>query len=214
MISEHDLLERFERVECQKDSDWLVTCPAHDDGRPSLHVTRKTNPDRWLLHCFAGCAEADVCRLLGLTTEDLGPSLKSREPVAVYVYTDELAVPLFEVGRFEPKKFLQRLPGRTDWKGGIGKVRRVLYRLPTLTTAIAAGRRIWIVEGEKDVHALEAVGEVATCNPGGAGKWRAEYAEPFRGAMVTIIADRDPAGRAHALASPHRWRVWPPRCKP
>ena len=43
--------------------------------------------------------------------------------------------------------------------------------------AVEAGQTIWIAEGEKDVHALEAAGVVATCSPGGAGKWRDEYAE-------------------------------------
>jgi len=32
----------------------------------------------------------------------------------------------------------------------------------------------------------------------GAGKWRAEYAEALRGADVTVVADRDEAGRRHA----------------
>ena len=39
---------------------------------------------------------------------------------------------------------------------------------------------------------------MATCNPGGAGKWRAEYNEYFGGAKITIVADKDLAGRAHA----------------
>ena len=105
---------------------------------------------------------------------------------------------LFDVGRFQGKKFLQRRPDRTDWKGGIRGVRRVLYRLPQVIEAVAAGRRIWVVEGEEDVHALERLGEVATCNPGGAGKWRREYSEPLRGASVVIVADADKPGREHA----------------
>ena len=77
-------------------------------------------------------------------------------------------------------------------------MRRVLYRLPQVIEAVAAGRRIWVVEGEKDVHALEAVGEVATCNPGGAGKWTSAYSDVLRGAKVIVVADRDEPGRKHA----------------
>jgi 5S rRNA maturation endonuclease (ribonuclease M5) len=56
-----------------------------------------------------------------------------------------------------------------------------------------------LCEGEKDVHTLERYGLVATCNPGGAGKWRPEYTDSLRGAaVVIIIADRDEPGRAHA----------------
>src|SRR5262249_43130725 len=38
----------------------------------------------------------------------------------------------------------------------------------------------------------------ATCNSGGAGKWRADYSEYFKDANVIIVADRDDPGRAHA----------------
>ena len=40
---------------------------------------------------------------------------------------------------------------------------------------------------------------MATCNAGGAGKWTAEHAQFLEDMDVTIIADRDEPGRAHAL---------------
>ncbi|TDC85719.1 hypothetical protein E1292_48595 [Nonomuraea deserti] len=56
-----------------------------------------------------------------------------------------------------------------------------------------------ITEGEKDVETLRAHrGIVATCNPMGAGKWQPDFARYFRGADVSIVADRDEAGRRHA----------------
>lgn len=73
----------------------------------------------------------------------------------------------------------------------------MLYRLPKVLLAARKGARVYIVEGEKDVHAIEEAGGVATCNPGGAGKWRAEYAEALRGTDVVIVADRDDAGTNH-----------------
>lgn len=59
---------------------------------------------------------------------------------------------------------------------------------------------MWIVEGEKDVHALEGLGLTATTCPGGAKKWRGEYGEALRDAQVVIVADRDEPGREHAAA--------------
>ena len=47
-------------------------------------------------------------------------------------------------------------------------MRRVLYRLPQVIAAKTAAETIYVVEGEKDVHAIERVDGVATCNPGGA----------------------------------------------
>jgi RecA-family ATPase/5S rRNA maturation endonuclease (ribonuclease M5) len=62
---------------------------------------------------------------------------------------------------------------------------------------------VYIVEGEKDVRAVEAAGGVATTNPMGAGKPLADYAEHFRGARhVVVVADNDEPGTKHAKA----WR--------
>ena len=68
------------------------------------------------------------------------------------------------------------------WIWNLHDTPRVLYRLPHLIEAAACGARIFIVEGEKDVEALEAAGAVATCNPGGAGRWKHEYSEHLHGA--------------------------------
>jgi len=130
---------------------------------------------------------------------DLGIELtgNARQPVATYPYTDENGTVLFEVVRFEPKDFRQRRPdGRGGWIWNLEHVRRVPFHLPQLLAA--KGRTVHVVEGEKDVLALERLGLVATCNPGGAGKWRQEFAEHFRGADVVILPDNDAAGEAHA----------------
>src|SRR5690606_16221573 len=49
---------------------------------------------------------------------------------------------------------------------------------------------------------LAALGLVATCNPGGAGrgKWKNEYSSYLAGAHVIVIADRDAPGIEHARA--------------
>ena len=44
----------------------------------------------------------------------------------------------------------------------------------------------------------DAVGLVATCNAGGAGKWREEYSDCLRGKRVAVLADADDPGRKHA----------------
>src|SRR3954451_19820299 len=116
MISEHDLLARFDRVEPRGPRDWLVSCPAHDDRQPSLHITLK--PERWQLHCFAGCTFEAVCAAAALKPGDLtdSPSRNGRRRgkiVETYEYVDAAGTPLFEVCRFEPKRFVQRRPDAT-----------------------------------------------------------------------------------------------------
>ena len=87
------------------------------------------------------------------------------------------------------------------WLLGLGDVDPGLYRADEVRSAIESGRPIWVVEGEKDVESLRQRGEVATCNPDGAGphKWRPEYTKALRGAEVTVVADRDEPGYRHAL---------------
>jgi 5S rRNA maturation endonuclease (ribonuclease M5) len=186
-------------------SGW--TCPAHDDQRASLSVT-ETADGKVLLDCHRGCQSDAVVRALGLQWTDLFPqpevgAQSHRTIVAVYGYVDEQSRPLFEVVRFAPKDFRQRRSehrsdGSSGWVWNLKGTRRVLYRLPRILEAVAAGKTVYVVEGEKDVAALEQAGAVATCNPGGAGKWQDSYAQALAGASVVVVADRDQAGRKHA----------------
>ena len=59
-------------------------------------------------------------------------------------------------------------------------------------------KSVLVCEGEKDCETARALGIVATCNAGGAGKWREEYSEHLRGKQIAIIADADEPGRKHA----------------
>ena len=83
----------------------------------------------------------------------------------------------------------------------------VLYRLPRVAQALGAGERVWILEGEKDVHTAEGLGLVATTNPGGAGSFSGSFppssAPMFADADVAVVLDRDDAGwkRGIELAS-------------
>lgn len=113
-----------------------------------------------------------------------------------YRYTDEAGKLLFEVVRMrDPKTFLQRRPDPTAENGftwSTKNVRQVIYRLPEVLKAIAEGRPILVVEGEKDVDRLWKAGLAATCNAGGAGKWRPALNVFLKGADVVVIGDHDP----------------------
>lgn len=128
------------------------------------------------------------------------PATRSRI-VATYDYTDERGRLLFQVVRKEPKAFLQRKPdGDGGWIWKLGKMQRVPYRLHEFAKADAK-RTVFIVEGEKDANALALRGQLATCNPGGAGKWSAVDAvarKVLADRPVCIVADADGPGRQHA----------------
>jgi hypothetical protein len=203
----------FPELPQTRGDNWRTHCPFHEGAaRDSFSVSAETGA--WL--CFAcdrkgGAVEFLMARR-GLTKADALKEVRSlvglAEPeawrdTAVYPYLDSSGALLYEVVRRErgsgaarQKTFAQRRPdGRGGWVWNLKGVKRVPYRLPRL----AAADRVFIVEGEKDVHTLEQFGLVATCNSGGAGKWRSEYAEHFREKVVIVIPDNDRPGRAHAL---------------
>jgi len=202
------VLPKLEGVK-KSGSGFSARCPAHEDRNPSLSVSAGTTHPV-VFSCQAGCPPEDVLAALGLTWADLSAPRERRDDgewtpagpaVAVYDYRDENGELLFQVLRTASKDFRQRVPDvtqKSSWRWSLGDVRRVIYRLPKVIEAVRECRMIYICEGEKDVHTLETHGEVATCNPGGAGKWRPEYTEVFRDAVVVIIADKDNPGQAHA----------------
>jgi AAA domain len=153
-----------------------------------LNRERVDNPWEWL-------------REHGYGNASNGRANSQHKIIASYDYTDEFGALLFQVVRLAPKTFRQRRPdGKGGWLWNLEGVTRVLYRLPDLAEAIASERRVFVVEGEKDVETLARLGIVATCNPGGAGKWRDAYADQLVGADVVVLPDHDKAGRDHAHA--------------
>ena len=123
----------------------------------------------------------------------------SRTVVAEYDYRDEEGRLRYQVVRFHPKTFRQRRPepgGGWNWK--LDGARPLLYRLPELIQAVAAGDTIYVVEGEKDADRLCSAGVMATCNSGGAGKWLSSFSGYFQNARVVIVRDKDKPGTEHA----------------
>lgn len=192
---------------------FAALCPSHEDRTASLSV--KAGADgRVLLHCHAGCQPATIVEALGLSMSDLfaNPTLtlsngNGADPKAVhergkmvakYNYTDANGKPLYQVCRYEPKGFAQRRSENGKWVYGLGDVPRVLYRLPQVIEAVALGKDVFLVEGEKDADLLAEMGYVSTTNPMGAGKWNPAYTETLAGGSVIILPDNDEPGRTHA----------------
>lgn len=193
-------------------SGWQALCPAHDDREPSLAI-REVEGGKVLVKCHAGCETDDVLGAVGLRMQDLftGELPPQREVpqfggahrvqpklVAAYPYRAASGELLYEACRYEPKGFRQRRPdGAGGYLWNLEGIMRVPYRLPELL-ASKPSEAVWIPEGERDVDSLVKLGLVATCNVGGAGKWKDEYSEHLRGRMVVVLPDNDDAGRKHA----------------
>lgn len=183
---------------------YVALCPVHDDTNPSLSINVGKD-GRILLNCFAGCPTEAVLEIVGLRMSDLKPGAKPRGVIAAeFDYCDEHGKLLYQSLRYEypdgrNKEFKCRRPdgsGGWIWKGVFDGVDRVPYRLQDLVSA-DPGETVFIVEGEKHADRLAEMGFVATCNFGGAGKWRPAYNDYFAGMDVVILPDNDDVGREH-----------------
>jgi DNA primase len=137
------------------------------------------------------------------TPKDGYPRFKFRRAgnVATYDYHDENGALIFRCCVMSRRIFASgALRAPAEWSWSVKGVSQVLYRPPELIEPIALGNPVFIVEGEKDADRLRSIGVPATCNAGGAGKWKPEHSEWFEGADVVIIGDNDPSGQDHAEA--------------
>jgi hypothetical protein len=188
-----NILSKFENVK-RTSNGWQACCPAHPDNKPSLAITIKQQ--KVLLHCFAGCAAEKIVTAAGLEWTDMFFDGQQSPRVAKrYSYRDESGELLYQVLRYEPKDFKVRRPdGEGGWIYNLRDTRKVPFRLDKVQKT----DWVLITEGEKDALTARDMGLVSTTNPGGAGKWRPEYNECFRGKKVRIIADSDEVGQKHA----------------
>ena len=193
MISQEDLLSRFERV-AKSRGGWSARCPAHDDRDSSLFI-RQDAEVNWHLECRAGCTTEKMADVLGIALSELSP-----EQLVRYDYDG-----FYEVVRIGEKDFRGRRRDGDGWTFDMMGVEPRLYRLEKLEKAsLGHGRSAIVVEGEEYVNRLwNAVGDQmpATCVTGGLGNWAATHVEQLKAAgvwQVAVIPDSDPESRAHA----------------
>jgi putative DNA primase/helicase len=192
----------------RRGNSWVAKClfagrHSHGDRTPSMSVFAAKDGSP-MLKCHANCCESaelmKEARAKGLLPGPAASNGNGAPPriVAKYGYKNRTGKLLFQVVRFEPKGFRQRRPdGNGGWSWSVPAELRTLYRLPELRAANPK-TPVFVAEGEKDVNALRGVGLVATCNPGGAGKWEPKYTRLLRGRRVVVFGDNDGPGRAHA----------------
>lgn len=200
MYSIQELLSRLNDVKKRSGNGYIARCPAHDDKNPSLSVGLSDNGKIILIHCHAGCADADILGKLGLKMSDLfikdTPGSAVQTKTTRYEYRDEDGTLLYTKIRYDKpdgsKTFGYLQPnGSKKLKGA----KRVPYNLP----AVCAADTVYFVEGEKCADAVINQGCVATTLDCGANsKWQEEYGEYFDGKRIVILPDNDDPGTKYA----------------
>jgi len=193
----------------------LSTGAVHDHGNgPNGYSEDFWNTVQDLNRCGFREAIEFVCKQAGIQMEKTKAEETDWKPykgieVERYPYRDGDGTLLYHRVRFRPpegidnpdrpKKFLPNTPGESGWGRGPDPV---LYRLPEVQREAEKGEdgAVFVVEGEKDVHALESAEGfpyVATTS-GSAGSWRDRFAENLEGANVVVIPDNDSDGMDYA----------------
>jgi len=204
---------------------YLASCPVPSHGQgngdkhPSLSITESSDGN-YLFKCHGGCDQhtvfntiKDMGLLPALPQQDRPEYLSSIKPLPYiqtptfqqeWHYTDEDGVSLFVKQRFKTNdskgktyKTLRVMPDNSR-VGKLGDCRIVPYKLPDLLQATAAGRVVYITEGEKAADALSSLGVVATTSHAGSGNWSPELNQYFAGANVVIVPDNDVSGWSYA----------------
>lgn len=204
----------------------VACCPAHEDKNPSLSVSRGID-GRVLVYCHAGCTFEAIGDALGMPRADFAPSGGGAEAagnddliwesveaacehlhprfggkLTRYDYLGGDGTLLGVVVRFDytggREKVVRPLsPGPGGWRIRAMPEPRRLYNLPQLL-ATPLDTVIYVVEGEKCVEALVALGSVATTSAGGANASRKSDWSVLAGRTVVILPDKDDPGRAYA----------------
>lgn len=202
-----DILQRFQGVKERGRGQWMAKCPAHDDHNPSLSIGLRDG--KVLFNCHYGCQPQDIAGAVGLTMKDLfledttyTPQPKAKKEKGVlereHIYPDPDGKPLLKKLVFRRSDGSKECPWQRwengKWIWGRGKIEPPLYmgadRLP---------EGVFLVEGEKDVETLKALGIAAVSFPDGAkSKWRTEYGDILKGHKVFIVQDNDETGKEFA----------------
>ena len=206
---------------------WSARCPAHEDRTPSLSL-KEGDDGRVVLHCFAGCPAKAIMASMGLTMRDLFPCQHEESPQHSPTPspstwpTAEAAINAY--GRGEPaKQWAYHAPDGQEvgrvlrWDTPSGKAVRPislhcdgwrlaampapqpLFDCPALLGTDTA--TVYVVEGEKCVDAMSALGLLATTSAGGSNAAEKTDWGPLAGRDVVILPDNDKPGDGYAATA-------------
>ncbi len=228
---EENILHKFSNVKQTGNSQYQCLCPVHNDNKASLTITIKE--DKTLLHCHAGCSTVDILNSKGLTLSDLFTEKNYNIPTSwkdkikvwikndgrklkledIYPYTDMQGNILYYKLRYEGKKIIycKVENDKVIYKDVTKGIDKQLYNNIVFKT-LKEGDRIYIVEGEKDVHTLTRL-DMPAVTPGAVGDWNPKFSKLFNKLDVVILQDNDVPGKQFASRVKRDLEKYASKCK-
>lgn len=200
-----ELLQYFDGVKRCGDG-YTALCPAHGDNNNSLSIS-EAKDGKILLHCFTGCEPKEIVEAVGLTEADLfnntaekdfkvhtppSTSQGAKREVAKYNYYD-LDGALVAIKH----KYVYESNGKKlfTWEQPGGKWSKPDMPIMYNWYAVKDLKKLFFVEGEKDVDTLARFRLPAVSVPNGANSWDKAFENYFNGREVIIIPDNDKNGQ-------------------
>lgn len=194
----------------ERKGGWIASCPAHEDGTPSLSIAVGENGQP-IFHCHANCSQNEV--LDALKAKGLWHGANGRDHAEPPDRHPELGTPdhRFEYttgdgstlgfvyrwnakpGRKKEIRPVWRIDGIWQWKAAPNP--RPLYGLAEL--AAFPDRPVLVVEGEKKITGARdhVSNHVIMTWPGGCGAAGLADFRPLKGRDVVLWPDNDEPGR-------------------
>lgn len=175
-------------------------CPLPSHGGIDENPSFSVNAEKGVWTCHQEKRSGHITELARELKVDPPACFKNSKKIeAIYPYRSSEGELIFEMLRYEGKKFSVRRP---DGQGGYiydkKGVETIPYRLDEVVQAIREGRTIFITEGEKDADNLRELGLQATTAPFGARKWEDSFNQYFpKDTKVVILPDNDDIGLEH-----------------
>ncbi len=124
----------------QSDSSYMVTCPAHPDGHPSLKIS-VSDSGKVLMHCHASCSFRHILEAFGLTQAEIDPD--ESQPVPTRTVTPATSTPTRDFAALA----MARVPSFN------GTVRRYLadwWGIPESAFDLMPGIGAWLTKDRPD----------------------------------------------------------------
>ncbi|WP_293049261.1 toprim domain-containing protein [Mycobacterium sp.] len=158
--------------------------PGHSSA--DLSVSFKQIDGQVLVHCHAGEDKGTVLEAVGLQMRDLYDEARTTNSTGALRDSTTFEYP--------DRRFVHRSLDSKTFRQTGNTTGTALFHVDR----IADAETVYVVEGEKDVLAMESEGAAAVCSAMGAGKAHLANWTPLRDKSVIIVADKDIPGYRHA----------------